>query len=194
MEGIDMISKKDEAMYANQFRMKKNQAMTSNVCVTYLAVFGMLTAANFALTYISMDPRGLLYVALSLGILGFGYIGGYSHNNTLAIGAVVATLAAFIITRNILYLALLALTVPLLLFTIRANTVYEELSREPGFPQFEPRFEEQKRKSEEAARERAIWEMCNNNASLKANDLGGSQDIQEKAADTTDNSGFMDSI
>ena len=189
-----MVNEKDEAMRANQRRMQKNQALTSRVCVIYLAVFGMLTAANFVLTYISMDPRGLLYGALSLGILGFGYIGGYSHNNTLAIGAVVAALAAFIITRNILYAALLALTVLLLLFTIRANTVYDELSREPGFPQFEPRFEDQKRRSAEADRERADWEMQKRSAFVQMNDLGEVRDIPKEAADTTDSSRFMDSI
>ena len=189
-----MVNEKDEALRANQRRMQKNQALTSRVCVIYLAVCGMLAAANFVLTYISMDPRGLLYGALSLGILGFGYIGGYSHNNTLAIGAVVTSFAALLITKNMIYAGLLAMSVPLLLFTIRANTVYDELSREPGFPQFEPRFEEQKRRSAEADRERADWEMQKRSAFVQMNDLGEVQDTPEEAADTTDSSRFMDSI
>lgn len=190
-----MISAEEAAMRANQTRMRKNRALTSRVCVIYLAVCGMIAAANIALMFLMIDFDFMIHAVFVLGILGCGYLGGYSHNNTCAIGAVVISGAALLLMNSVVYALLLAMSVPLLLFTIRANTVYDELSCEPGFPQFEPRFEEQKKKSAEADRERAaLWEKQKRTALVNVDDIGKPQGSQENAGEKPDNRGIMDSL
>ena len=110
-------------------------------------------------------------------------------------------MAALLIMRNVVYALMLAMSVTLFLFTIRANTVYEELSHEPGFPQFDELFEEQKRRSAEANRERsAVWEIQKRAASSQLNDHGEMPVIavntDEKMENRAhrDNSGYMDMI
>ena len=186
---------KIEELKKNRVKMDKNDSLMSKVCVAYLAVCGMIAAGYIVLAFMFIDVDYMLFGVFTAAILAFGYLGGYSHNNTLAIIAPAFAGAAFLYTGNVVFLILTLMAAVLLVMTIRVNTVYDELSREDGFPQFDEIFEEQKEMSDKIKLIEAEHIKKLKNADfINSNDLGGVSGNTEIKSAGLQNDGIMDSI
>lgn len=140
----------DELM-TNFGRMKRNERLYSLITKVYLISCGSYLFIMFGVAVLSVfatDPMALLFAMIFKGsILCFGFAGVYCHNNLYAIIPAGVALLHCLIFFDMTTIPYLFIAVVMMILTLRANAVYDELSQLPGFPQFSERFEEQKQKS-----------------------------------------------
>ena len=184
-------------MVYNRSKMTKYKASSDRIGKTYLIVCGSLLFITFGCMLITANLEAMLDMVLLVAMFVLGYGGVYRRSSCFAAAAPVTALLGIVIAGSLdfLYFLLLPLSLLLMILTFRANKLYEYLSNQPGFPQFDELFEESKIRSEKAAREKEEYFER-----FKAMALSDSNDFGEPAAGITEkpsmpeNGGYMDSI
>ncbi|MCR4861959.1 MAG: hypothetical protein K5884_05010 [Ruminococcus sp.] len=181
----------------NHAKMTKYKTSSDRIGKIYMCVCGSLFFIAFCCMFITANLEAMADLVVIGAIFGFGYGGAYRRSSYFAAAAPVAAMFGLVMagSLNFMYFLLLPLSLILAVLTVRANKLYDYLSKQPGFPQFDELFEESKKRSEKASREKEeYFERFKAMALSDSNDFGEpAAGIAEKPS-MAENGGYMDSI